>query len=275
MRYASLTPLLVIGCGKMATAILNGLSLDGFPLTKVHIVNPSPRNQIASWGCHLYTHPQKLPEDFQPKVVVLAVKPQIIRHVLPAYDRFISPETLVISVIAGKSFAFLENLLPKHTKVIRTMPNLPATIRQGVTPIIGNKDTTKEEVRNAATLMEAVGKVVWLDSENQLNAASAISGSGPAYLFHLIEAMTAAGTSHGLPVKIATELAHGTVCGASSLASHSHDDAQTLRQSVSSKGGITLAALQVLMREDTGLTSLITEAVGANISRSEDLERED
>jgi pyrroline-5-carboxylate reductase len=190
---------------------------------------------------------------------------------LPALQALGNGSTLFISIAAGTTIATFEAALGSRTPIIRTMPNTPAMVGRGITALCGNARSTAPDMALARALMAAVGEVVELDGEHQIDAVTAVSGSGPAYVFHLIEAMAAAGVAEGLPPDTAMQLARATVCGAGELAFQSPDTPAQLRINVTSPGGTTAAALAVLMDEAAGLPALMKRAVKAAADRGREL----
>ncbi|MDM7933366.1 pyrroline-5-carboxylate reductase [Tabrizicola sp.] len=258
--------LVLLGCGKMGTALLSGWLAAGVPVEAVWVIEPNPTDWLIQTGVHLN---EGLPQT--PAVAILAVKPQMMGAALPALQALGNGTTLFISIAAGTTIATFEAALGDKTPIVRTMPNTPAMVGRGITAICGNAFVSEEDLGLARELMAAVGQVVDLDDEHQIDAVTAVSGSGPAYVFHLIEAMAAAGEAEGLPHPIAMQLARATVCGAGELAYKSPETAAQLRINVTSPGGTTAAALAVLMDADTGFPALLRRAVKAAANRGRDL----
>ena len=258
--------LVLLGCGKMGTALLTGWMSAGLPAASVWVIEPNPTDWLKTSGVHLNAG---VPAS--PAVALLAVKPQMMGAALPALRALGGGGTLFVSIAAGTTIASFEAALGPGTPIVRTMPNTPAMVGRGITAICGNTHATPDDLALARALMAAVGEVVDLAGEHQIDAVTAVSGSGPAYVFHLIEAMAAAGEAQGLPPGIAMQLARATVCGAGELAHRSPDTAAQLRVNVTSPGGTTAAALGVLMDPDTGLTPLLQRAVKAAADRGRDL----
>lgn len=261
--------LVLLGCGRMGGALLEGWLAGGLPLTAVHVIEPQPSdrlNALARMGLHLNaTLPQA------PGALVLAVKPQIMAQALAGSTLPCAPDTVILSVAAGTPIAAYEAVFGPAAQIVRAMPNTPAAVGRGVSAIIGNAAARPESWDLAEALMAAVGEVVRLGAEAELDAVTAVSGCGPAYVFHLIEAMAAAGAAHGLPEDLAMRLARATVTGAGELAHRAADPAATLRQNVTSPGGVTAAALEVLMADPGGLTDLMTRAMTQAIRRNREL----
>ena len=258
--------LVLLGCGKMGSALLTGWLDAGLPAASVWVVEPNPSDWLKSSGVHLNVGLPKAPA-----VAVLAVKPQMMGAALPALQALGNGATLFVSIAAGTTIAMLEATLGGQTPIVRTMPNTPAMVGRGITGICANGHAGAAGLAIARALMLAVGQVVDLDGEHQIDAVTAVSGSGPAYVFHLIEAMAAGGVAQGLSVDVAMQLARATVCGAGELAHHSTESAAQLRINVTSPGGTTAAALAVLMQGDTGLSALMTRAIQAAADRGREL----
>ena len=258
--------LVLLGCGKMGSALLSGWLEQGIDPKSVWILDPKPSDWLLSIGVRVN---EMLPDD--PAAVLVAVKPQMMGEALPRLQRFGSATTLFISVAAGTPMSAFEDVLGKSTPIVRAMPNTPAAIGQGITALIGNGRATEKDVLEAQSLMAAVGQTLVLQNEQQIDAVTGVSGSGPAYVFLMIEALAAAGVNQGLPEDMAMQLAQATVAGAGALAVRSEESAEQLRINVTSPNGTTQAALEVLMRSDAGLSQLVDQAVSAARQRSQDL----
>lgn len=257
--------LVLLGCGKMGTALLTGWLAAGVPAASVWVIEPNPSDWLNASGVHLN---KGVPP--APAVALLAVKPQMMGAALPALQALGNGMTLFISIAAGTSIATFEAALGPRTPIVRTMPNTPAMVGRGITGICANA-AGQSGLALARALMLAVGEVVELDGEHQIDAVTAISGSGPAYVFHLIEAMAAAGVAEGLSPEVAMKLARATVCGAGELAYRSPEAAAQLRINVTSPGGTTAAALAHLMDPVTGLPPLMARAAHAAAERGREL----
>jgi pyrroline-5-carboxylate reductase len=252
--------ILLVGLGKMGGALLTGWAKN----TSYIISTLDPQNSDAD-----YQSASDITAQFD--IVVLAVKPQIMNDVAISLKHIISPQTLIISIAAGKTIGFFEDIFGLFLPLIRSMPNTPALIAQGMTVLCGNKSVTDTHKKIAHDLFSAVGLCEWIDNEELMDAVTAVSGSGPAYVFHLIETMTAAGIDAGLPAPLAEKLARQTVIGSASLAdAEKNTSATTLRENVTSKGGTTEAALNILMAND-GLKNLMTHAILAAQKRGKEL----
>lgn len=258
--------LVLLGCGKMGSALLEGWLSQGVPPDAVRVIEPHPSDWLRATGVHLNTD---LPAD--PAIVLLAVKPQMMGAALPQVTALGNGTTLFLSIAAGTTIASFEAAFGAATPIIRAMPNTPAAVGRGITAIIGNARTDETDLRLAEALLSAVGEVVRLEHEGQMDAVTAVSGSGPAYVFHLIEALAAAGEAEGLPAALAMQLARATVCGAGELAHRSPETATQLRTNVTSPGGTTAAALAVLMAPETGFPALLRQAVKAAADRGREL----
>lgn len=257
--------LVLLGCGKMGTAMLEGWLGAGLEPSVFTVLDPAPSRRLeglAREGLRLNAPP---PAD--PAIAVLAVKPQMMGEALPALKALGGGRTLFVSVAAGTPIARFEEAFGADTPIVRAMPNTPAAIKRGITALVGNAAATAADLDHAEALMRAVGRTVRLDDEDQMDAVTAVSGSGPAYVFLLIEALAAAGVAEGLPPAMALELARATVGGAGDLAERSRETPDVLRVNVTSPGGTTAAALEVLMNEENGLPPLMRRAVSAAAAR--------
>ncbi|HCI06426.1 MAG TPA: pyrroline-5-carboxylate reductase, partial [Sulfitobacter sp.] len=206
-----------------------------------------------------------------PAVVLVAVKPQMMADALPRLQEMGGGQTIFVSVAAGTTIGYFENVLGSETPIVRAMPNTPAAIGKGITAVIGNEAVSTDGVDEAVQLLQAVGQVVRLESEDQIDAVTGVSGSGPAYVFHMIETLAAAGEAQGLPAEMAIQLAKATVAGAGALAEEATESPSQLRVNVTSPNGTTQAGLEVLMDLETGLPSLINKTVAAATGRSKEL----
>lgn len=259
--------LVMLGCGKMGSALLQGWLDGGLDPAEVWIRDPGAPDWLSGAGV---THiNDDLPAN--PAVVVVAVKPQLMDKALPDLAHLGGGETMFLSVAAGLSIAHYEQALGAATPIVRSMPNTPAAVGQGITAIVGNEAVSDPALDLAEALLSAVGQVVRLEAESQMDAVTGVSGSGPAYVFHMIEALTAAAEAEGLSPELAVKLATATVAGAGALAQAADESAATLRQNVTSPNGTTAAGLDVLMAEETGLRPLIRNTVAAAAARSREL----
>jgi pyrroline-5-carboxylate reductase len=258
--------LVMLGCGKMGSALLEGWLDRDLPPEAVHVVDPHPSDWLRRTGVMLN---RDLPES--PAVVLLAVKPQMMAEALPQVARFGGGGTLFVSVAAGTPIAAFEAALGAGTRIIRSMPNTPAAIGQGITAIVGNSAAGPDDLAMAEALLSAVGQVVRLEAEDQIDAVTGVSGSGPAYVFHMIETLAEAGVAEGLPSDLAMALAKATVAGAGALAMSADGTPEELRVNVTSPNGTTQAGLEVLMDAGSGLGPLMRRTVAAAANRSREL----
>ncbi|KKM27153.1 hypothetical protein LCGC14_1577620 [marine sediment metagenome] len=257
--------LVLLGCGRMGSAMLRGWLAKGLPASAVWVIDPHPSDWLQGLdGLNLNTG---LPPS--PALVVVAVKPQMMTEALPDIARLGGGATVFLSVAAGTSIARLTEALGQGTPVIRAMPNTPAAVGRGITALVAN-GAGAPHLGLADTLMSAVGQTVRLGDEAQMDAVTAVSGSGPAYVFLMIEAMAAAGEAEGLTPELALSLARATMAGAGSLAEQADEAPGALRRNVTSPNGTTQAALDVLMADD-GLPALMRRAVAAAANRSREL----
>jgi pyrroline-5-carboxylate reductase len=252
----------LVGCGNMGFAMLKGwLDAGIVQADQLHVVEPTDplRERAAALGVHALASADKLADDLSPRIILIAVKPQVMRDVLPAYARFAGTATFV-SVAAGIKVALFEQLLGDSTAVIRTIPNTPAAIGKGMIVTYRNAHVSDSDAEFVDTLLKTSGAVAAVDDEKLIDVATAVSGSGPAYVFHFIECLTEAGVVAGLERKTAELLAMQTVYGAGVLAASSTDTPTKLREQVTSPKGTTAAALDVLMGQDK-LKRLMIRAV--------------
>ncbi len=253
----------------MGTALLKGWTrLDQ---CSVAVVDPSQRSKEIPSNADIAWHqtPEALDPSFAPDAIVLAVKPQQMAAALPAYARY--HDAVFLSIAAGQTLKRLASLLAdSHRAIVRTMPNLPASIGQGMSVAVANAQVTPDQKRLCEALLRAVGDVAWVEDETLLDPVTALSGSGPAYLFALTEAMAEAGEALGLPKELAARLARQTVVGSAALLAASTESPAALRQAVTSPGGTTAAALEHLLDEQ-GLTTLLRRAMQAAAKRAKEL----
>ncbi|MDQ2954806.1 MAG: pyrroline-5-carboxylate reductase, partial [Pseudomonadota bacterium] len=255
--------------GKMGGAMLEGWLALGLDPKNVAVIEPQPSPEILSLaGRGLRLNPAR-GTGVNFSAVILAVKPQTAPEIMHDVASLAGEHSLLLSIIAGRGLDFLQNALPK-TAIVRAMPNLPASIGRGITVAVANARVTAEQRALAHRLLAAIGVVEWISEEDLMDAVTAVSGSGPAYVFLLAEALAKAGLAAGLPQPLADNLARATVAGSGALLDRSTVDATTLRKNVTSPGGTTAAALDVLMAAD-GLEPLIKKAVAAAARRSRKL----
>jgi pyrroline-5-carboxylate reductase len=264
-------PVLLVGAGRMGGALLEGWVARGMRPERIAVIDPAPPFEAARFMAERKIARDPDPNKIAaPDAVVIAVKPQAAAEVVPTLAALVKPKTVVISIMAGRTLASLEAALPAYAAVVRAMPNLPASIGRGITVAVANKRADAAARALADDLLAAVGAVEWVDDERLLDAVTAVSGSGPAYVFLLAEALAHAGVKAGLPAELATKLARATIAGSGELLRRSNLDAATLRENVTSRGGTTAAALEVLMGRD-GLESLFEQAIAAATRRSKQL----
>jgi pyrroline-5-carboxylate reductase len=259
--------IVLAGAGNMGAAMLQGWLARGLDAGNVTVIEPRPGEDIkALRGVQL--NPASKTADAG--AIVIAVKPQVADAVVPPLAAMIGASTVVVSIMAGKTLGFLERALPTAA-IVRAMPNTPAAIGRGITVAVPNARVSAAQRDLAHRLLTATGKVEWITDEKLMDAVTAVSGSGPAYVFLLAESLTRAGIAAGLPAELAAKLARETVAGAGELLHRSPLDPATLRQNVTSPGGTTAAALEVLMAAADGLDPLLAKAIAAAAKRSREL----
>ncbi len=252
----------------MGQALVGGWLDQGFDAKNILVVEPAglPADLAA---VTVVPDAASIPSTFHPTLVLLAVKPQVLAAVLPDFTRF--DTATFLSIAAGKPLGFYADILGQSAAIVRAMPNTPAAIRKGITVCIANDHVSDKARALCSSLLASVGLVEWIDDEVLMDAVTAVSGSGPAYVFLLAEVMAAAGIRAGLPEALANKLARATVAGAGELLGKSTDSATQLRNNVTSPGGTTAAALEVLMDDKRGISDLMRGAVAAAIKRGQDL----
>jgi pyrroline-5-carboxylate reductase len=265
--------LLLVGCGKMGGALLRGWLEGGYNPDEIAVVEPSRASVESTIGDHpvrIFDSIQELGTDIRPRVVLFAVKPQMMEEIVPLYRPVAESGALIVSIAAGKTINFYENSLTKEAAVVRCMPNTPASVGRGITAAISNTNVSAEDRELCDELLHAVGEVVWLTDESQMDAVTALSGGGPAYVFLLVECLAEAGAAAGLDPDMAMELARTTVAGSGELLFQSDEPVAQLRRNVTSPQGTTEAAIRVL--KDSGdLQELMTRAIAAATERSKEL----
>jgi pyrroline-5-carboxylate reductase len=259
--------LVLLGCGKMGSAMLQGWLSSGVAPEAVHIIDPHPSEWLQGTGVHIN---EDLPE--RPAVLMVAVKPQMMQEALPQVAGFGGGDTLILSVAAGTTIQMYEKAFGPGTRIVRSMPNTPAAVGKGITAIVGNAEATDADLDMAEDMLKAIGQVVRLTSEAQIDAVTGISGSGPAYVFYMIDTLAAAARAEGLPAEMAMTLAKATVAGAGALAEQASETPEQLRINVTSPNGTTQAGLEVLMGEG-GLAPLMRKTVAAATHRSRELRK--
>jgi pyrroline-5-carboxylate reductase len=260
--------LVLVGAGKMGGAMLDGWIARELPPKKIVVIEPQPSKAIKALARRgVRINPKG--SIGKAAAMVIAVKPQTAPEALPPLAPLIDGKTVVVSIMAGRTLGFLDKHLP-NAAIVRAMPNTPAAIGRGITVAVGNRRVAAAARKLAHGLLAATGSVEWVDDEALMDAVTAVSGSGPAYIFLLAEAMARAGAAAGLPAALAEKLARETVAGSGELLHRSPLPAATLRQNVTSPGGTTAAALEVLMGRD-GLEPLMTKAVASATKRGKQL----
>ncbi|WP_119165228.1 pyrroline-5-carboxylate reductase [Algihabitans albus] len=265
-------PLLLLGCGKMGGALLAGWLDRGLPAAQVTVIEPQAA-AVADFTARGVRHlgaPAEVPDGLRPKVVLLAVKPQMMAEALPPLARLVGPDTVFLSIAAGKTVDGLAALLTPDAALVRAMPNTPAAVGRGMSVLYANARVGGKQRALCAELMAAAGETAWIEDEALMDPVTALSGGGPAYVFLLIEVLAKAGIAAGLPADLAERLARVTVAGSGELVHRSDLPPATLRENVTSPGGTTLEALKVLMAEE-GLQPLMTKAIAAAARRSREL----
>ena len=265
-------PVVLVGAGKMGGAMLEGWLKLGLPAHLAVAIDPNlPADAAAALAAKGVAVNPPAGAIAAPSVLLLAVKPQVAPDVLPQVAPLVAPGTLVVSIMAGRTLSFMADALPAGAAIVRSIPNTPAAIGRGVTVAVANGAVSENGRALAGALLGAIGIVEWVADEDLMDAATAVSGSGPAYAFLLAEALAEAGAKAGLPPDLSARIARATVAGAGALMDQSDLSAATLRQNVTSPGGTTAAALAVLMDETTGFGPLLTRAVAAATQRGREL----
>ena len=258
--------LILLGCGKMGSAMLKGWLAKGVNPKNIWVDDPYPSTWVMSTGVNVN---EELPS--KPAFICIAIKPQMISQILPKFSHYGNGHCVFISIAAGVKISSFEAILGPKTPIIRAMPNTPAEIGLGITAQIANENVSKDAFEVAGKLLSAIGEVVNLNSEDQMDAVTGLSGSGPAYVFYLIDALAVAGRGQGLDKELAMKLAKMTVLGAGKLAASSSVVPSDLRVNVTSPNGTTEAGLNILMDNENGLGPLIEKTVAAATARSKEL----
>jgi len=262
--------LVLVGAGKMGGAMLEGWLRLGLDPARLAVIEPMPSPEVAELAARGLSLNPTANTVREPAAVVIAVKPQNAAEAVPWLASMVGGATVVLSIMAGKTIEFLADALPAGTAIVRSMPNLPASIGRGITVAVPNRSVTPAQRELAEKLLAATGAVEWVEDEGLLDPVTAVSGSGPAYVFLLAESLARAGAAAGLPPDLAARLACATVAGSGELLHRAAVDAATLRQNVTSPGGTTAAALDVLMSSE-GLDRLMKDAVAAATRRAREL----
>ncbi len=264
------TQLFLIGAGKMGGALLHGWLKAGLVPQQFLIQDPLIGEDIASLALRHNPSAQEI-EAYAPSIIILAVKPQMASEVLPALAVSVPQNALIISLMAGVTIKNLQNIMGDCFCYVRTMPNTPASIGQGITALYAQNTVSRAQKDIAQALMQAVGAAVWLEHEADIDIVTALSGSGPAYIYYITEAMAAIGAEMGLSPDTAMRLARTMVQGTGAMLAQHTEEVALLREHVTSKGGTTHAALQVLMDKQTGMMPLMRRAMQAAAQRARDL----
>lgn len=266
-------PVVLVGAGNMGGAMLRGWIKNGIDPTNLFVSDPGLSGEFKVYlDKHSIRYGAAMPEGTKASVLVIAIKPQMMEKVLPSLAGSADDETLIVSIAAGTTISKMKSFLTSG-KIVRAMPNTPAMVGRGITGIAADEGIDASSRDRITKLLEVCGPVVWLDDETQIDAVTALSGSGPAYVFLLAECMAEAGRKVGLDGDVAMKLACATVSGAGELMRQSDQDANVLRENVTSPGGTTAAALSVLMAED-GMQELFDAAIAAAKLRSEELAKQ-
>ena len=262
--------ILLVGGGNMGQALLRGWLADGRAPDSIHVVDPAERARAAVESLGIEASSGR-PNSFRADVIVLAVKPHLVEGALQDYRDLADGQAVLLTIAAGKTVSFYQDLLGSGAAIVRGMPNTPAAIGKGITALAANEVAGSAQRRLCESLMSAVGQVVWLKDDGLMDSVTAVSGSGPAYVFLLIECLAAAAVKVGFEKDLAERLALATVAGAGAYAMASGTDPAELRRQVTSPGGTTQAALEVLIGDAHALESLLSEAVQAAARRSREL----
>lgn len=272
MSFTLQGPLLLAGVGKMGGAVLSGLLARGLKPERILVQDPAPSAEMAALlakhGIRCAPAIDALGEP--PSIILLAVKPQMMDEALAPLAKHAGPDTLVLSIAAGRSLQSIEAQLPERTPVIRAMPNTPAAIGRGITVAAPNLHVSPAQRKLAHELLSSLGKVLWVEDESLLDPVTAVSGSGPAYVFLLVECLAEAGQAAGLDAELAEELARATVTGSAALLDQTDLHVSKLREQVTSPGGTTAAALAILNGPE-GLRPLLKAAVAEATKRGREL----
>jgi pyrroline-5-carboxylate reductase len=264
-------PLLLVGAGKMGGALLEGWLRQGLDPKLVFIQDPAPPPEVAALAARHAIAAGTAPDlPAPPSVIVVAVKPDLLPKLMPEIEPMIGETSVVLSIAAGRTLEGMARLLPLDTAIVRAMPNTAASVGRSMTAACANAAVTRDQALECTKLLEAVGEVLWLDDESLMDAVTAVSGSGPAYVFLLAECLAEAGREAGLAPELASRLARATVAGAGELLRRSDLSPAELREKVTSPKGTTAAALAVLMGEGA-MPDLLKRAVAAAAKRSREL----
>lgn len=271
LKYLS-GPVVLLGAGKMGGAMLEGWLKLGLSPDHAIVLDPHmPAEAAEALAARGVSVNPDLDTVSAPSVILLAVKPQVAPDALPRVAPLVKAGTVVVSIMAGRTLSFMTDIFGADAALVRSIPNTPAAIGRGVSVAVAGPRVSAAQRDLASALLSAIGIVEWIEDEALMDAATAVSGSGPAYAFLLAEAMAQAGVEAGLPAELSHRIARATVAGAGALLDHSDLPAATLRQNVTSPGGTTAAALAVLMHEENGFGPLLTAAIAAATKRGKEL----
>ncbi len=264
--------LILVGGGKMGGAMLAGWLARGLPRENVAVVEPGPAaDELRKrHGVAVHAGPEAIAPGLRPDAVVFAVKPQAMDAAAPPYRRYAGAGTVFLSIAAGKTIGYFRARLGDAAAIVRAMPNTPAAVGRGMSVCCAGPGVPPAGRQRCTALLEAVGEVAWVEDEGLIDAVTAVSGGGPAYVFLLVECLASAGHAAGLPAELALKIARSTVAGSGELLRQSSEPPQVLRQNVTSPGGTTLEALKILMAPD-GMAALFERAVAAATRRSREL----
>ncbi|MGD9637680.1 MAG: pyrroline-5-carboxylate reductase [Alphaproteobacteria bacterium] len=264
---------LLVGCGEMGSAMLDGWLMSGLSKKRIFIVehNPEKLARIKEKGLFCSSKAQDVPDEFIPDVVFFAVRPQNMEETVKLFTKYKSSKTVFLSIVAGKTINYFSSILGSDAEIVRAMPNSPAKVLRGITVAYANETASEDKRLLCSALLNAVGEIIWVRDENLMDAVTAVSGTGPAYLFHLVEALAIAGVNAGLPEYLSMKLARSTICGAGELLYQTAETATNLRKEVTTQGGTTAAAFDVLLDPKNGLAELMTRAVANAAKRSKEL----
>lgn len=271
--FSAERPVVLLGCGNMGKALLKGWISAGIAPDSIIVIDPAGAANAVEAGLPASQVHESSPERVNAGLLMAAVKPQIMAEALGGVTGLVDEQTLLLSIAAGTQIRDLRSLLPQAGKIVRAMPNTPCAIGEGISVACAEGELTTNQEAQVNALLSAGGEVRWVRDEGQMDAVTALSGSGPAYVFHLIECLAAAGEGQGLDSELARDLALHTVAGAGRLAKLSDQDARDLRRAVTSPGGTTQAGLEVLMGDGQGLSQLIRHTVAAATKRSRELSK--
>lgn len=268
----SFSRLLVFGCGKMGGAILNATLKAGIHPENIRAVDPDKgiRRELADRGIQSAEEISAF-IDFPADILLAAVKPFLIEETIGNLKAFTEKGTILLSIIAGRETSWFQEKLGHQASLVRAMPNTPAAVGRGITALYAGNNMNEAKKHAVDQLMLTCGETLWLKDENLMDAVTAVSGSGPAYVFYLTEALAAAAKNAGLPDDVAEKLARATVCGAAELMYQNHISPETLRKNVTTPNGTTAAALDILMNPSSGFLPLMEKAVAAAQQRSKEL----